>query len=67
MTNSAERPSARDALESFVRVPGLYRAWEIPQLVGPDCILRAEEAGEAEDGTPLFALYRREPDGDVVS
>lgn len=45
--------------EPFVRVPGLLRAWEIPQLVEPGLILRVEEAGEDADGAPLYAVYRR--------
>jgi hypothetical protein len=63
---STERHQAELDDPEFVRVPGLYRDWEIPQLVEPRCILRVEEAGEAEDGTPLFAVYRMEPDRYVV-
>ena len=48
--------------EEFVRVPGLHRSWEIHQLVVPGCVLRVEEAGEAEDGTTLYAAYRTESD-----
>jgi hypothetical protein len=44
----------------FVRVPGLLRRWEIERLLEPGCALHVEEAGEAEDGTPLFAVYRRD-------
>ena len=43
-----------------VRVPGLLRRWEIEHLLEPGCTLHVEEAGEAEDGTPLFAVYRQE-------
>ena len=46
--------------EPFVRVPGLHRSWEIQQLLEPGCELRIEEAGEAGDGTPLFAVYRKD-------
>ena len=44
----------------LLRIPGLYRDWEIPQLVEPQKVLRIEAAGESEDGTPLFAVYRQE-------
>ena len=46
--------------EQFVRLPGLHRSWELQQLLEPGCVLHVEEAGEAEDGTPLFAVYRQE-------
>ena len=46
--------------EPFVRVPGLHRSWEIQLLLEPGCVLHVEDAGEAEDGTPLFAVYRRD-------
>ena len=47
--------------EEFVRLPGLYRRWELEQLVEPGVDFHLEEAGTAEDGTPLYAVYRREP------
>ncbi len=46
--------------EDFVRVPGLFRRWELPDVVEPGHDFHLEEAGTASDGTPLFALYRRE-------
>ncbi len=45
----------------FVRLPGLYRRWELEQVLEPGLDFHLEEAGEASDGTPLFAVYRREP------
>lgn len=48
--------------DQFVRLPGLHRRWEISQLLKPGCVLQVEEAGEAEDGTPLFAIYRKRLD-----
>jgi hypothetical protein len=44
---------------SFVRVPGLFRKWEIEQVVEPGSDLHVEAAGEAEDGTPLYVIYKR--------
>jgi hypothetical protein len=47
--------------EAFVRQPGLFRRWEIERVLAADGELRVEPAGAAADGTPLFAVYRREP------
>jgi hypothetical protein len=47
--------------DEFVRVPGLFRRWELEQVLVPGTDFHFEEAGSASDGTPLFALYRREP------
>jgi hypothetical protein len=55
-----EEPSPDAETEQFIRLPGLHRSWEIQQLLEPGCTLHVEEAGEAEDGTPLFAVYRQE-------
>jgi hypothetical protein len=60
MTTAEAPETDLEKEEPFVRVPGLYRDWEIQQLVESDCVLRVEAAGEAEDGTPLFAVYRQE-------
>lgn len=60
-TQHTNRPPAT-ALDDdgFVRLPGLFRRWEIEQVVDPGADFHLEEAGEASDGTPLFAVYRRE-------
>jgi len=49
------------AAEGFVRLPGLFRRWELEQVLEPGIDFHLEEAGEASDGTPLLAVYRREP------
>ncbi len=46
--------------EDFIRLPGLFRRWEIEQVVDPGADFHLEEAGDASDGTPLFAVYRRD-------
>jgi hypothetical protein len=58
--SSKELPLELDAGE-FIRLPGLFRRWELPDVieVGPD--FHFEEAGSASDGTELFAVYRRTP------
>jgi hypothetical protein len=58
--NETIGPVAETEEAAFVRVPGLLRRWEIEQLLEPGCVLHVEEAGAAEDGTPLFAVYRQE-------
>ena len=49
-----------DTDPDWVRQPGLFRRWEFEQVIQPGADLHLEEAGTASDGTPLFALYRRE-------
>ena len=46
--------------EDFIRLPGLFRRWEIEQVVEPGADFHLEDAGEAADGTQLIAVYRRE-------
>ena len=43
------------------RLPGLFRRWELAQMleVGED--YRIEDAGAAEDGTILIAVYKSFP------
>lgn len=48
------------ARDEFVRVPGLFRSWELEQVLVPGTDFHLEEAGFASDGTQLLALYRRE-------
>ena len=60
--NETEEKSQEFDAEPFVRLPGLHRSWEIQQLLEPGYELRIEEAGEAQDGTPLFAVYRKNQD-----
>jgi hypothetical protein len=47
--------------EQFIRLPGLYRRWEFERVLEPGSDFHIEEAGDAADGTSLFAVYRREP------
>lgn len=44
----------------FTRLPGLYRRWELETVLAPGTAFHLEEAGASSDGTPLFAIYRRE-------
>ncbi len=55
MTTDGTTPS-RDEL---LRLPGLFRRWEIEQVARAGTDFHLEEAGCASDGTPLFAVYQR--------
>jgi hypothetical protein len=44
----------------FIRLPGLFRRWELPQVIDLEAEFQFEEAGLAADGTRLIAIYRRE-------
>lgn len=59
MTGKRARPRASDG--EFLRLPGLFRKWELEQVLEPGFDFHLEEAGTASDGTHLLAVYRREP------
>jgi len=40
------------------RLPGLFRRWELAQVVEAGEDYRIEDAGSTSDGTTLFAIYR---------
>ena len=46
------------------RVPGLYRRWELPEILKNQRAYRIENAGSHQDGTPLVAVYA-EADADA--
>jgi hypothetical protein len=48
--------------EDLKRVPGLFRRWELPELLKPDRRYHLEDAGTHTDGTPLLAVYATEAD-----
>lgn len=50
------------AADDLLRLPGLFRRWELEQIVEAGNDYRIEDAGAASDGTPLFAVYRRQSD-----
>lgn len=43
--------------DEMTRIPGLYRRWELAELILPGQSYHIEAAGHADDGTPLFAVY----------
>ena len=56
MNESSTR--TRDELH---RLPGLFRRWELAQVIEAGEDYRIEDAGTAGDGTALFAVYRTAP------
>ena len=55
----ARGANAGSAETEYVRVPGLYRRWEIEQVIDEGFEFRVERHGSDADGTALFAVYRR--------
>ena len=55
---SPKRPSIVSTNE-WLRLPGLYRRWELQQVIEPGEDFYVEAAGTCEDGTSLFAIYHR--------
>lgn len=53
--------------DQFVRVPGLYRRWELEFVLTPGAEYRIEDQGKDDLGTRLFAVYRKEPITDEVT
>ena len=50
------------------RLPGLFRRWELAQVIEPNKDYHVEDAGSASDGTTLYAVYASEavaPPSDV--
>ena len=45
--------------DSYERIPGSFRYWEIAQIVHPDADYRVVEDGATSDNTRLFAVFRR--------
>lgn len=45
------------AAHELSRIPGLFRRWELPEVLAAYRCYRIEDAGAHADGTPLLALY----------
>lgn len=43
----------------YVRMPGLFRRWELEHVIDSAADFNVEPAGSTDDGTELFAVYRR--------
>ena len=46
--------------DDFIRLPGLFPRWDLERVIEPGVGYAIEDAGSAEDGTPLFFVFRRE-------
>ena len=44
-------------LDAFRRLPGLYRRWELVEVLRPGVHYHLEDAGSMQDGTPLIAVF----------
>lgn len=53
-------PVPETGRDEFLRLPGLFRRWELEQVIDSSAEFHLEAAGNTSDGTPLFAMYRRE-------
>ena len=62
MSDPRTWPTPTEQLDAFLRLPGLFRRWEVEQVLDAAHDFHIEEAGTASDGTQLFAVYRREHD-----
>ncbi len=60
MTCEESWPTPHERPDEFLRLPGVFRRWEVEQVLDAEHDLFIEEAGTASDGTQLFAVYRRE-------
>lgn len=55
---SIEALLAPDAgADGWARLPGLFRKWELEEVIDLGNTYRFESAGSTEDGTPLVAIY----------
>jgi hypothetical protein len=48
-------------LDAFRRLPGLYRRWELIEILRPGVQYHLEHAGSMQDGTPLIAVFMCDP------
>lgn len=49
------------SLEDFRRLPGLFRRWELIEILRPGVHYHLEHAGSMQDGTPLIAVFECDP------
>jgi hypothetical protein len=45
--------------DDFFRLPGLFRRWELEQVIESDADFYVQSAGHDESGCSLFQIYRR--------
>lgn len=47
--------------DAFRRLPGLFRRWELIEILRPGVHYQLEHAGAMQDGTPLIAVFMCDP------
>ena len=59
---------ARDVIaEHLTRIPGLFRQWELEQVITPGALYLVEKSGTLDDGSPLLAIYSCRLSDDAAS
>ncbi len=66
MNDRSTTPTPSPGPEYLVRLPGLFRRWELSQVIDAEREFIVEEAGEDQSGTMLFRIFssRRSASGD---
>lgn len=62
-----ETAMEQDDDAEFYRLPGLYRAWDIPCILQASRSYRIDASEIACDGTPLFAVFASCPSSSTQS
>ena len=57
-TKQDDRPCT--VSEDFLRLPGLFRRWELEQVIDGSDEFHISAAGATDDGTELFTVYCKE-------
>ena len=53
--------------EHLTRIPGLFRQWELEQVITPGALYLVEKSGTLDDGSPLLAIYSCRLSDDAAS
>jgi len=53
-----------DTTPDLQRIPGLFRRWELPQILKLGVDYHLIHAGRAEDGSDLVAVFERASDAE---
>lgn len=59
MNDRSTTPTPPPRPEDLVRLPGLFRRWELSEVIDADREFIVEEAGEDQSGTKLFRIFCR--------
>ena len=53
------QPAETENNDEFIRLPGLFRRFELEQVINFDDEFQYEPAGRTAEGTGLISIYRR--------